>query len=87
MTKFDLDTLKSLCKSMFDHWRKAAKTNTNIQETLTLQNWHEKDLPTLPQEKNMWENDIFVSPIPTITLATFLKIRALHIIGNLLPKE
>jgi len=30
MTKFDLDTLKSLCKSMFDHWRKAAKTDTNI---------------------------------------------------------
>ena len=29
MTKFDLDTLKSLCKSMFDHWRKAAKTETN----------------------------------------------------------
>jgi len=32
MTKFDLDTLKSLCKSMFDHWRKAAKTNTNRSE-------------------------------------------------------
>ena len=30
MKKFDLDTLKSLCKSMFDHWRKAAKTDTNI---------------------------------------------------------
>ena len=30
MTKFDLDTLKSLYKSMFDHWRKVAKTNTNI---------------------------------------------------------
>ena len=29
MTKFDLDTSKSLCKSMFDHWRKAGKTNTN----------------------------------------------------------
>ena len=29
MIKFDLDTLKSLCKSMFDHWRKAAKTDTN----------------------------------------------------------
>jgi len=34
MTKFDLDTLKSLCKSTFDHWRKAAKTDTNrIEET------------------------------------------------------
>ena len=30
MTKFDLDILKSLCKSMFDHWRKAANTDTNI---------------------------------------------------------
>ena len=30
MTKFDLDTLKSLFKSKFDHWRKAAKTDTNI---------------------------------------------------------
>ena len=29
MTKFDLDTLKSLCKSMFDHWRKATKADTN----------------------------------------------------------
>ena len=29
MTKFDLDILKSLCKSMFDHWRKAAKADTN----------------------------------------------------------
>jgi len=29
MTKFDLDTLKPLCKSMFDHWRKAGKTDTN----------------------------------------------------------
>ena len=30
MTKFDLDNLKSLCKSMFDHWRKAAKADSNI---------------------------------------------------------
>ena len=30
MTKFDLNTLKPLCKSIFDHWRKAEKTNTNI---------------------------------------------------------
>jgi len=29
MTKFDLDTSKSLCKSTFDHWRKAGKTDTN----------------------------------------------------------
>ena len=29
MTKFDLDTLRSFCKSIFDHWRKAAKTDTN----------------------------------------------------------
>jgi len=29
MTKFDFDTLKSLCKSMFDHWRKAGKTDAN----------------------------------------------------------
>ena len=30
MTKFDLDTSKSLSKSIFDHWRKAGKTDTNI---------------------------------------------------------
>jgi len=30
MTKFYLDTSKSLCKSMFDHWRKSGKTDTNI---------------------------------------------------------
>ena len=29
MTKFDLDTLRPLCKSIFDHWRKAGKTDTN----------------------------------------------------------
>lgn len=29
MTKFDLNTLKSLCKSKFDHWRNATKTYTN----------------------------------------------------------
>ena len=39
MTKFDLDTLKSLCKSMFDHWRKAAKTDTNrCNMTVYIQN-------------------------------------------------
>ena len=32
MKKFDLDTLKSLWKSMFDHWRKAAKTDSNIAQ-------------------------------------------------------
>ena len=32
MTKFDLDTLKSLFKSMFDHWRKATKTETNTMD-------------------------------------------------------
>ena len=30
MTKFDLETLRPLCKSIFDHWRKAGKTDTNI---------------------------------------------------------
>jgi len=30
MTKFDLDTLKSLYKGIFDNWRKAAKADTNI---------------------------------------------------------
>jgi len=30
MTKFDFYTLKSLCKSMFDHWRKDSKAETNI---------------------------------------------------------
>ena len=30
MTKFDLDTLKSLCKRNFHHWRKDAKADTNI---------------------------------------------------------
>ena len=30
MTKFDFETLKSLCKSMFDHWSKATNTDTNI---------------------------------------------------------
>ena len=29
MTTVDLDTSKSLCKSTFDHWRKAGKTDTN----------------------------------------------------------
>ena len=29
MKKFDLDTLRPLCKSIFDHWRKAGKTDTN----------------------------------------------------------
>jgi len=29
MTKFDFDTLRPLCKSIFDHWRKAGKTDTN----------------------------------------------------------
>lgn len=28
----------------------------NLQETVALQNWHEEDLPTLPQEKNIREN-------------------------------
>ena len=30
MTKFDLDTQRPLCKSIFDHWRKAGNTDTNI---------------------------------------------------------
>ena len=30
MTKFDLETLKSICKSMFDHLRKVSETDTNI---------------------------------------------------------
>ena len=30
MKKFDLDTSQSLYKSIFDHWRKAGKTDTNI---------------------------------------------------------
>jgi len=29
MTKFDFDNLRPLCKSMFDHRWKAAKTSTN----------------------------------------------------------
>ena len=33
MTKFDLDTSKSLCKSIFDHCRKAGKTDTNRDHT------------------------------------------------------
>ena len=36
MTKFDLDTSKSLCKSTFDHWRKAGKTDTNSVITQNL---------------------------------------------------
>ena len=36
MKTFDLDTLTSPCKSMFDHWRKAAKTETNRLHQLTI---------------------------------------------------
>ena len=59
MTKFDLDTLKSLCKSTFDHWRKAGKTDTNIgsngdgsylEVPRTLDLWESKPVPY-----NYWE--------------------------------
>jgi len=28
----------------------------NLKETLILQTWHDDDLPSLPQEKNIWDN-------------------------------
>lgn len=30
MTKFEFATLRPLCKSMFNHWQKASKIDTNI---------------------------------------------------------
>lgn len=41
MTKFDLDTLKSLCKSIFDHWRKATKADTNKFERINKKQDHD----------------------------------------------
>jgi len=55
MTKFDLDTSKSLCKSTFDHWRKAGKTDTKIgsngdgsslEVPRTLDLWESRPVPS-----------------------------------------
>ena len=54
MTKFDLDTLKSLCKSIFDHWRKARKTDTNIGS-----NGDGSSLE-VPRTSDLWES----RPVP-----------------------
>ena len=35
MTKFDLNTSKSLCKSIFDHWWRAFKTDTNTKDNMS----------------------------------------------------
>ena len=50
MTKFDLNILKSLCKSMFDHWRKAGKIDTNIGS-----NGDGSSLE-LPRTADLWES-------------------------------
>jgi len=34
MKKIDLDTLKSLCKSILDHWRKDINTKANRDKSL-----------------------------------------------------
>ena len=52
MMKFDINTLKSLCKSMFDHWRKAAKFDTNIGS-----NGDGSSLE-VPRMEDLWEADI-----------------------------
>ena len=36
-----------------NHWKIIFQ---NIKETLLLQTWHEEDLPSLPQEQNIWAN-------------------------------
>ena len=54
MIKFDLDTLKSLCKSMFDHWKKAGKTDTNIGS-----NGNGSSLE-VPRTTDLWES----RPVP-----------------------
>ena len=54
MTKFDLHTLKSLCKSMFDHWTKAAKDDTNI-----VSNGDGSSLE-VPRTADLWES----RPVP-----------------------
>ena len=50
MTKFDLDTSKSLCKSIFDHWRKAGKTDTNVGS-----NGDGSSLE-VPRKADLWES-------------------------------
>jgi len=40
MTKFDFDTLRPLCKSIFDHWRKAGNTDTNTPHATGPQVWN-----------------------------------------------
>ena len=37
MKKFDFDTLRPLCKRIFGHWRKVAKTNTNMYYSVQIQ--------------------------------------------------
>jgi len=51
MMKFDLGILKSLCKSMFDHWRKATKIETKIGS-----NGDGSPLE-LPRTIDLWEAD------------------------------
>ena len=50
MTKFDLNTSKSLCKSTFDHWRKVGKTDTNIGS-----NGDDSSLE-VPRTLDLWES-------------------------------
>ena len=57
ITKFDLDTLKSLCKSMFDHWRKAENTDTNIGS-----NGDGSSLK-VPRTTNFWESRQCLRPL------------------------
>ena len=57
MTKFDLDTSKSLCKSIFDHWRKAAKTDINIGS-----NGDGSSLE-VPRTIDLWEGKQWLRPL------------------------
>jgi len=69
MTKFDLDTLKSLCKSMFDYWRKAAKTETNNGKVITV------DQLTYCEKKTLTSLDgvlPFVGPSPKL-ITTYIE--------------
>jgi len=57
MTKFDLDTFKSLCKRTFDHWRKAGNTDTNIGS-----NGDGSSLE-VPRTADLWESRQCLRPL------------------------
>jgi len=75
---------KNQCTPLDNIWSNFCN---NLWETLTLQKWHEEDLPTLPQEKNIWENWHLRLTKLISTLATSFKIPKLQVNASLLPKE